>query len=130
LKEFTVVARDRIGLLADLAELLGRNGVNIEYISAEARNRTAVIRLVPKPAEKAKRILGKAGYKLVDSNILVVRLPNKPGQLAELTRVLAGKGVDVERVYLIGQEGQDTFIGIEAKNYFAAKNALKNFSGA
>ena len=79
MREITVVAKDRIGLLADISELLSKNGVNIESVAVETSKRTAVIRVVIRQYEKAKAVLEKGGFKVVDVDVLVVRISEKPG---------------------------------------------------
>lgn len=130
MKELTVIAKDRIGLLADVSEALGKNGINIEAISVETGERTAVVRIVTKKPVEAKKTLTEAGFKVLDTNVLVVRMPNKPGQLAKVTRVLAEKGINLQRVYLIGREGTYTLVGMETntKDFPHAKTILKHHS--
>ena len=127
MKEITVVAKDRIGLLADISEMLEKNGVHMESVSVEASNRTAIIRIVTKQYEAAKRILEKQDFKVMDVDILVVKLTENGGELAKLSRALADAKISIENVLMLNKEGNETLFALKISNYEGAKKVLKKY---
>lgn len=105
MKEITVVVENRIGTLANIAEALGGAGVNIEAISAYGQGMNAIFRIVTKDPTSAKKVLDKVpGVKeMVVADIIVVKIPNRPGELGKITRKLANRKVDLESVYILGK---------------------------
>jgi len=105
MKEITVIVENRIGTLANIAEALGGAGVNIEAIAAYGQGTNAVFRLVTKDPASAKKALDKInGVQSISiADILVIKMPNRPGELGKLTRKLANRKVDLESVYIIGK---------------------------
>lgn len=105
MKEITVIVENRIGTLANIAEALGGAGVNIEAISAYGQGVDAVFRLVTKDPTSARKALEKiSGIKNISvADILVVKMPNRPGELGKITRKLANRKVDLESVYILGK---------------------------
>lgn len=69
-----VPLKDSAGSLADVLEVLGKNGVNIEYLYAfvgRQKNRAYVIfRVGDADIERASRLLGEAGYQPVEQDAL------------------------------------------------------------
>jgi len=109
MKEITVVVDNRIGTLANIAEALGGAGVNIEAVSAYGQGINAVFRFVTKDPTSAKRVLDKVPgiRETAISDILVVKMANRPGELGKITRKLSNRKVDLESVYILGKISND-----------------------
>lgn len=125
MKEITVVAKDRIGLLADVSEALSEGKLNIESVSVETSSRTAIIRLVMQHADRAKHALEKAGFKVLDTDALVIGMPDHPGELAKVSRLLADGKIRIESVFVLNKEGDKTVLALKVDDYDVAKKILK-----
>ncbi len=107
MEEITIIGENRVGLLAQIAETLGRAGVNIESISAHGQEDKAIIKLITNDVNSAiKRLSSLPTIEIKRSPILVVELINRPGELGKITRKLANRGINLESVYIIGS-GKD-----------------------
>jgi len=126
-KEITVIEKDRVGLLADVSEALAKAGVNIESVQAESSGRQGIIRLLVNAPEKAKKALTKAGFNVLDSNILVIRLRDKPGELAKVSRLLAEANINIQNVYLISKNGGEAIDALQTSDNEKAKKILKQY---
>jgi hypothetical protein len=105
LTEVVVELEDRIGALADLGELLGREAVNIRALAvvnvAEGRARA---HLVVEPADVAVRVLREHGLvPLRVREVLSVTIEDEPGALGRYCRKLADASINLEAVYLAGE---------------------------
>jgi hypothetical protein len=125
MKEITVIAKDRIGLLADVSEILSTQKINIESLLVETQNQTAIIRLVLQNADVAKRTLIKSGMKVMDADVIVLGLQDKPGELAKLSRVLANGKISIDSVFVLSKEGLQSVIALKVNDYEGAKKLLK-----
>ncbi|MEM0475755.1 MAG: ACT domain-containing protein [Candidatus Norongarragalinales archaeon] len=126
-KELTVVEKDRMGLLADVSEALGKARVNIQTIFVDVtRGGQAVIHIVLKPriAAKAVKALRKSGFKVMDSNVLVVRTRDKPGELSKLCRLLADHGINVTNAFSISRAGGEGLDAISTTDNEKARKLL------
>ena len=105
MKEITLVVDNKIGTLASIAEAIGGAGVNIEAIAAYGQGFNAVFRLVTRDPTSAKKTLEKLTgiHEITVSDILVIKMANRPGELGKITRKLANKKVDLESVYILGK---------------------------
>ena len=109
LKDLKVTLENRPGTLADLSEVLGKAGVNIEGIAGFARevkgseDREFVTHLAHSlvdDATPAKRALINAGIKIEDEReALVIDIRDRPGELAKVTRWLSEAGINIEFFY-------------------------------
>lgn len=127
MKEITIKAENRVGVLADVAELLGGLGVNIDGISAQGEDDLGIIRILTNDSKTAMKHLAKIpGIKAKESDIIVIDMPNRPGELGKITRKLANKGVDLESVYLGGRTSDISHMAVKPskETFQKAKEAL------
>ncbi len=114
MKELTIRAENRVGALADVAELLGGLGVNIDAVSAHGEGDYGIIKILTNDSKTALKHLRKIpGIRVKESDIIIVDMPNRPGELGKITRKLANKGVDLESVYIAGRENNITHMAIK-----------------
>jgi len=126
-KQLTIITKDRVGLLSDVSNVLGEAKVNIESVSLETSRGMAVVRVLTRSPVRAKRALGKAGFKTVDSRVLVVRLRDRSGELAKATRILADNFVSVKNVYLLDTMKGEKLLAFETSDNALARRLLKQF---
>jgi hypothetical protein len=106
LTELVVKLEHRPGTLAALSELLGANDVDIIALAVLATSgNEALAHMVVEPADVAVKVLGESGAKLERvREVLVVTLDDEPGALGRYTRRLADAGINLEAVYVAGDQ--------------------------
>lgn len=99
-KEIVVTVVNKIGVLADMSNLLAKSSINIEAVAGYAINNEAKIMLVTEDATNTVDILKKNGYNSINENeVVIVELENQPGALKLITGKLAAGGIDIKQVY-------------------------------
>jgi hypothetical protein len=98
--EFTVSLEDKPGTLADVAQALGKAGVNIDGFQGTTIGGEGVVSLVTNNPDAAKKALEEAGFKSSSREVLVVKLDDRPGSLGTLARALAQAGVNLNGGYI------------------------------
>lgn len=99
--EFTIRLANRPGMLAELAQLLGQAGVNIEALAAFGHGEDGQVRLIVDNADLTRRTFRSAGISLEERDVITTILPDRPGELARMTRELADGGVNIDAMYLL-----------------------------
>lgn len=130
MKELTIVEKDRIGLLADVSETLGKARVNIQTIFVDVtRSKQAIIHVVlePRVASRAVKALRKAGFKVMGSDVLIIRTSDKPGELSKVCRLLADYGVNVTNAYSISRTRGEALDAISTTNNEKARKLLHSY---
>ncbi|MDD5317162.1 MAG: ACT domain-containing protein [Candidatus ainarchaeum sp.] len=129
MRELVVVEADRVGLLADVSEALGKKGVNIESVSADAVAGKAVVRVLVSDAKKGERALRAAGFRTVSSDTVVVELSDRPGRLSTAARILSDAGVNLLNVYYLGKEKGKALVAfkVKPKDNLKARRLLKDY---
>ena len=127
MKELTVFAEDRVGLLAKISNKLSEKKINIDYISAESLGGTAVLHIIVKDGEKVKRILEEAGFLTALSDVLVLKLKDRPGEMGTVAAILAFKGVNIRSVYSLEKKGNEGIFAFKVDDIKKAKEAVKSY---
>ncbi|MBN9118726.1 MAG: ACT domain-containing protein [Planctomycetes bacterium] len=112
MKQLTIVAPDRPGLLAEVTDALAAAAVNIETFDAEAVAGTGVIRLSVDRYDVAIQALHLAGLVPVSEDALLVRLEDKPGALAAVAKRFRDAGLNVRSLRIVHTSGGQTVAAV------------------
>jgi hypothetical protein len=89
------------GALARVAAAISDAGVNIAAATCVGPGARAELHVLVPHAEAAKHSLAIAGIVVTrEREVVVVDVEDRPGVLADLTRTIAGAGVDLDLVYV------------------------------
>lgn len=97
--QISVVLQNVPGMLADLSELLGKEGVNIRAISVADTSEVSTVRFVADDPVKACNILKGHGYAVHETDVLAVETPDHPGGLNAVVRPLKNAAINVLYLY-------------------------------
>jgi hypothetical protein len=97
--QLSVALENKPGELARMAAVVARAKANIQAMSVADGTDMGVVRMVTSSNAKARAALKKAGMSVVQSPVIVAKLPNKPGALAAAAKKLAAAKVNIEYVY-------------------------------
>jgi hypothetical protein len=98
-KQLSVFLENKPGVLAEVCRTLAEQGVNIRGMSISDTVDHAVVRLIVNDPQKAIHVLGEHGALVVETEVLAVKLDDKPGRLAELAEKFAQAEVNIEYAY-------------------------------
>jgi hypothetical protein len=126
MKVLTIIQEDHPGLLAEVTALLARESIAVQDFTGTSVGDTAVLTLTVGPYRRAFRLLSKAGYRVVASEHLLVRLERRPGALAELSRKLADASIDVRGMHIVNKDARTGIVALETADYDKAKQILKD----
>lgn len=109
LEEIILTVEDRPGVLAEIGEILGGSGVNIETLSASTFGGRGVIHLVVDDGEDAGEVLASKGYTVEASRpVLTTTLDDRPGELGRYCKRLADGGVQISAAYVVKRGDGET----------------------
>ncbi len=126
MKVLTIIQENRPGLLAEVTALLDREGIAVQDFTGSALGATAVLTLTVGPYKSAFRLLSDAGYRVVASEHLLVRLERHPGALAQLSRRLAEANVDVRGMHIVTKDDEAGIVALETADHKKAREILRD----
>jgi hypothetical protein len=127
--ELVFRAPARIGLLADVTDRLAGHGVDILAVRAYEEDRTGVVLVYPDDSRAAAEALEGLDGEVATIRMIVAEVPNRPGQLAAISRALADANIDISQVHATVAAGCDTAtIVIGTSDDVAALEVLQKLS--
>jgi len=105
-RQLTFTLPNRVGLLAEVTSFIATAKVNIEAICAYGRGDEGVFMIVTDNNVKAKKILSHMGAEVKTEDVIIVEVPNKPGQLHMASKKIADAAVDIAYVYASPSKGR------------------------
>jgi hypothetical protein len=119
-----VVVPDRPGLLAELTEVLASRHISIDEITVETHEAGAVVRLDVREDGPALEALTDAGYHAVSDQVILARIADKPGALAEISRELADAEINIRSLHHVRREAGHALVAISTDDNWRAKQVL------
>jgi hypothetical protein len=124
MKDIAVILENRPGALADMGEILGKNGINMEGLCGIPLNDEAIIHILVEDETVARYVLESAGIKVsAVREVLVLdigHIAGKPGSGGKMARKIGNVGVNIDLIYLA--EHNKIVIGVD--DIKRARNAL------
>ena len=102
--QLSVFVENKPGHLADTLATLADGRVNVLSFTIADTIDYGILRLVVDQVERAKDLLQAAGYAVVENPVVCALLPNEPGILATVIRMVSDSGLDIEYIYLGAQD--------------------------
>lgn len=98
-RQLSVFLENKPGTLAQVSGALAARRINILAFSISDAVDHGVVRMVVSAPVQAAHILGDGGMMVVESDVVALDLPNKPGALARLADRLSKTRVNIEYAY-------------------------------
>ena len=122
----TILHKDKKGLVADISELLERQSINIDKIHANVKEKTAEIILFTEQIDKALKALVDNGYTAISNENILVRVKDRPGALAAISRQLSDSDIDIRGITMVNCDIEENIIAISTDQDEKARILLKD----
>ncbi|HIR41906.1 MAG TPA: ACT domain-containing protein [Candidatus Aphodovivens avicola] len=120
--QISVFMESRPGHLHRVLDAFEDAHVNVRGFSASDTGDYGVVRFIVDEPDKAIDVLRGMGSATVKSEVLCLRLPDQPGELARVMGILSDRGLNVSYTYSL----ISTFIAVSVKDIAHAEEILKD----
>ena len=107
IRQISVFIENKVGRIMEITEVLGQNGVNIRALSLADTSDFGILRMIVSDIGKAMTVLKDRGFILKESYVVAVEVPDRPGGLAGVLKLLGEKGINVEYMYAFFEQPQN-----------------------
>jgi hypothetical protein len=97
--QLSVFISNQSGRISEVTGLLGEHGVNIRGFSVADTADYGILRVVVDDPQKAHSVLKDAGFTVREDYVICVNLPDTPGELSRVLKVVSDAGVNIEYIY-------------------------------
>ncbi|MBN2643599.1 MAG: ACT domain-containing protein [Victivallales bacterium] len=112
IKQLSIFLENKSGRIHEITEILGRENLNIHALSLADSENFGVLRLIVNDLDKSLDCLKKNGVATSLTSVLAVEVPDKPGGLAAVMKVIDDAGLNIEYMYSIPEKTHDNAIMI------------------
>jgi hypothetical protein len=119
-KQLSVFIANESGRVSEVTGILGESGVNIRGFSVSDTADYGILRLIVDKPEEARDTLVDAGFTVRMDDVICIDLPDRPGGLAEVLKIVSSAGVNIEYVY----SRVATFVGLNVGDVDRALHLL------
>ena len=127
--QLVISGMSRLGVMAQVAQVLGEAQVNIKAFSAPEVTGTGKLRLLVADLEGARVALKGAKIKFMEETALLLSLENKPGALKEVADLLTKARINIKCGYCTpSREGKRAIVVLTVSNTSKALTILQDQS--
>ena len=124
-KQISVFVENKPGRLAELTDYLNQHGIDMRALSIAEAEDFGVVRMIVDDAYKTSCVLKEAGYVVSITPVLAVEIPDEPGSLYKIMKILGDGGVNLEYTYAFLTRKQNTaYIILRVENNEKAVEVL------
>jgi len=127
MNQLNIIVDKKVGTLADISFILGKARINIESISTAIVGEKAIIVIYVKDEKRAREVLQSNNYRVLVSDAFVVKMPDEPGELSKLSKMLADNGVNIEGIHVLAREGGTTLMSVKVDKHSKAEKMLEGY---
>jgi hypothetical protein len=126
INQLSLFLENKPGHLNTICDTLAKAGINIVTLSIADTQQFGIVRLIVQEWEKAKAALEKAGYIVNVREVVAATVPDKPGGMSEILKVIGKAGVNIEYMYAFAfHHGSEAVLVFRFDNPDKAIKALK-----
>jgi len=126
IKQISVFLENKKGRLIAITDCLSRNNINIRALSIADTTDFGIIRMIVDNPELAYTSLKKDGITVIESDVLAVQIPNIPGGMNKVLKLLWEAGVNLEYSYaFFGNDPQYAILILKVDKKSEAIEVLK-----
>ena len=98
-EQISVFVENKKGRLSEIADCLGKGGIDISALSLAVSDEYGVLRMIVREPHKAKELLRETGVIGKVTKVLAVAIDDRPGGFADSVRVLTENGIEIKYMY-------------------------------
>jgi hypothetical protein len=126
IKQLSVFIENREGRLERVTEALKERDINIASFSLADTSEYGMLRMIVSNPEEGKKVLKEEGFSAMLTDVIAVKIAQKPGTLHEVLKCFFDAGISVEYMYTLATSGKDTSIIMKLSDLEAALKLLES----
>lgn len=98
-REVVLRVKNDMGILGEISRLIAERGLDIRAVSGSVDESVCTLKIITEDHQRTVDLLREHAYNPVESDVILVELPHKPGMLKKLARRLGSEGIDIRGLY-------------------------------
>ena len=125
LEQISVFMENKPGRLEHVTRVLAETDINIRALSLADTSDFGILRLILNDIDTAEKALQNEGFTVRRTHVVAVEIPDRPGGMYSISKVLAGHNINVEYAYaFVERSGENAIIIFRFDDIDAGINVL------
>ena len=107
IRQISVFLENKVGRIMEITDALGKNDINIRALSLADTSDFGILRMIVDNIDKTLKVLKEKGFIIKESYVVAVEVPDKPGGLSGVLKVLGDKGINIEYMYAFFEQPEN-----------------------
>lgn len=107
-KQISIFMENKPGRLAEFTDVLSQNGINLRALSLAEASDFGIVRIIVDDIYNASTVLKDAGYVYSINKVIAVEIPDEPGSLSKVIRILGENSINIEYMYAFASPKKNT----------------------
>ena len=107
-KQLSVFIENKPGQLAEFTDVLNKNKIDMRALSLGETKDFGIVRVIVDDSYKAACVLKEEGYVFSITPVLAVEIPDEPGGLYKVLRIMGDNKVNLEYMYAFTSKKKHT----------------------
>lgn len=99
INQLSIFVENKAGTVEKITRSIADAGVSIRALSVADTQEFGILRLIVSDVEKAKEALSKSECVVTITKVIGVQIPDVPGGLSDVLKLVSDKGINVEYLY-------------------------------
>lgn len=126
MKTITVVAEDKVGLLAEISYILSKAKISIDGMGIETAGTKAIVSITTLKAQKAEEVLSRNGYDMSSCWGLFVKSSMEDGSdLQDVTKMLRRHRIHIKDAQVVAKDRGNCVVALNVDRPRAAYKVLE-----
>ncbi|MBE6608103.1 MAG: ACT domain-containing protein [Ruminococcaceae bacterium] len=127
IKQLTVFVENKQGTVVSITDTLSRHNINLRALSIAETQDFGILRLIVDDEKSAEKILADEGYLIKITDVIGVKISDKPGKLSEALKVFDENKINIEYLYaFMARTEKHAYVVVRVEDNDTAENALAN----
>ena len=117
ISQLSIFVENKQGTIAGITESLAAAGISIRALSVADTQEFGILRLIVSDIDKAKAVLSDNNCVVSVTKVIGIEIPDTPGGLSKVLRVIADNGLNVEYLYaFITVAGENAYVVLRVED--------------
>lgn len=126
MKKITIITDNRIGILAEVTEMMALGNINIDDIRVDAVEDFGCIHLRVDHYDEALKVLQGSSFSAYTEDVILIKIEDRPGGLAKIAKKFKDQGIDVKSIRIARRSKDIVIVAVSCDKMDLARDVVKD----
>lgn len=125
IKQISLFSENKPGRLAKIADVLGKEKINIRAFTIAESGDFGIVRLVVDHPDQAHDVLKREGFTVSETDVIGIEINDEPGSMKDVAELFAEGNINIDYAYAFIGRNQKAVLIVRVSELESALTFLK-----